>query len=58
MLSKQSYVCHLWLFYSFWQVAAILARAHGMDVVIVDVSSTCDFADSMVICTGALPGAR
>lgn len=34
------------------QVAAVLARAHARDVVIVDVSSSCDFADNMVICTG------
>jgi ribosomal silencing factor RsfS len=34
------------------QVAELLADAHARDVVIVDVSQRCDFADSMVIATG------
>lgn len=33
-------------------VAEILVRGHGQDVVIIDVSKRCDFADSMIICTG------
>lgn len=33
-------------------VAQILVQSHAQDVVVIDVSKRCDFADSMVICTG------
>lgn len=37
-----------------WQVGEMLSKAHAMDVIIVDVTQNCDFANTMVICTGAL----
>jgi hypothetical protein len=36
------------------QVAEVMADAHARDVIIVDVGRSCDFADSMVIATGAV----
>lgn len=36
------------------QVAEVMADAHARDVIIVDVGHSCDFADSMVIATGAV----
>ena len=36
------------------QVAEVMADAHARDIIIVDVSQSCDFADSMVIATGAV----